>query len=86
MDATKIPAISMEAARINAKLSQVEMAQKMNMSLKTYNDYEQGKKVLRVNQAWLFSEITKYPFNKIIFLTKSTLQVYANLINNQRRR
>lgn len=44
MDTTKIPAISMEAARINAKLSQVEMARKMNMSPKTYNDYEQGKK------------------------------------------
>ena len=70
MDATKIPAISMEAARINAKLSQVEMARKMNMSLKTYNDYEQGKKVLRVNQAWLISEITKYPFKKIIFFNK----------------
>ena len=54
MDATKIPAISMEAARINAKLSQVEMARKMNMSLKTYNDYE----------------ITKYPFNKIIFFNE----------------
>ncbi|MFC0688526.1 helix-turn-helix domain-containing protein [Enterococcus faecalis] len=69
MGTNKIPAISMEAARINAKLSQVEMARKMNMSLKTYNDYEQGKKVLRVNQAWLFSEITKYPFNKIIFFS-----------------
>ncbi|EOS7874097.1 helix-turn-helix transcriptional regulator [Enterococcus hirae] len=68
MNTTKIPAITMEAARINAKLSQVEMARKMNMSPKTYNDYEQGKKVLRVNQAWLFSEITEYPFNKIIFL------------------
>lgn len=78
MDTTKIPAISMEAARINAKLSQVEMARKMNMSPKTYNDYEQGKKVLRVNQAWLFSEITKYPFNKIIFFNaKYTSSVYG---------
>ena len=78
MDTTKIPAISMEAARINAKLSQVEMARKMNMSPKTYNDYEQGKKVLRVNQAWLFSEITKYPFNKIIFFNaKYTSSVHG---------
>ncbi|BDC76547.1 helix-turn-helix domain-containing protein [Enterococcus faecalis] len=78
MDTTKIPAISMEAARINAKLSQVEMARKMNMSPKTYNDYEQGKKVLRVNQAWLFSEITKYPFNKIIFFNvKYTSSVHS---------
>ncbi|MEY8498956.1 helix-turn-helix domain-containing protein [Enterococcus avium] len=71
METAKIPTITMEAARVNANLSQAEMAKKMNMSLKTYNDYEQGKKVLRVNQAWLFSEITAYPFHGIIFFEEN---------------
>lgn len=60
--------ITIEAARVNAGLTQEEVAKKLNWSKKTYIDYELYRIFFRVNKAFEFSSIVNQPLDNIIFL------------------
>ena len=65
--------ISMAAARVNAKLKQNEMAEKLGIDRSSYIRYEKGETIMRLDTAWKFSEIVNIPFAYIDFcLPKST--------------
>lgn len=49
--------ISMRAARVNANISQKEMAKRMNKSQSTVMFWEQGKKVPRVDELKQYCDI-----------------------------
>lgn len=46
--------ITMEAARVNAKLTQAELAEKMGVSRSTVIDWENGKREIRTAYLHLF--------------------------------
>lgn len=58
---------SLKSARVNAGLSQKQMAEMLGVSIGTYQSYEHGKNLMRVDSAKKFSEIVKIPQNKINF-------------------
>lgn len=62
--------ISMEAARINAKLTQSEVAEKMAVSRQTIASWENGKIIPKPAQFKLFCDIVAAPAD-IIFLSKN---------------
>lgn len=57
----------MKSARVRAGLTQLDAAKSLNLSRKTYQEYETGKRVLRVDAAWRFSQVVDIPFEQIIF-------------------
>lgn len=59
---------TLEQARILAGLTQIEMAEKMNMSEKTYIQYEKYRRILRMDQGYEFAKNVNVPFDSIIFL------------------
>ena len=65
--------ISMAAARVNAKLNQQEMAERLGVDRVTYLKYEKGESYMRMDTAWRFAEIANIPFQYIDFcLPKDT--------------
>ena len=58
---------TLKLARTKAGLTQAELAQKLEVSTNTYNDYENYKVFMRIDKAVLFSEIVSIPFDNIIF-------------------
>lgn len=62
--------ISMAAARVNAKLTQTEVAEKMRVSKQTIVNWENGKVIPKPAQFHMFCEICKAP-KDAIFLPKS---------------
>lgn len=58
---------TLEQARILAGLTQLEMSKKMKMSEKTYIQYEKYRRILRMDQAYLFMKHVNVPFDSIIF-------------------
>lgn len=52
--------ISVEAARVNAKLTQEELAEKMGVSRKTICNWESGKKSMRKSNLIAFCTITGF--------------------------
>ncbi|KRL13028.1 helix-turn-helix transcriptional regulator [Schleiferilactobacillus perolens] len=60
--------ITIEAARVNAGLSQYEAAKRLGFSQKTYIDYEKYRKSLRINMAYKLAGLYNQPFDNIIFL------------------
>lgn len=58
---------TLEQARKYAGLSQVEMADKLEMSERWYIQFEKGRKIFRIDLAYKFAEITGVPFKNIIF-------------------
>lgn len=65
--------ISIKAARVNAGLSQKEVADNLDMSVQTYGEYENHKRVFRVDTAVKFSKIVELPFNGILFFDETTV-------------
>lgn len=61
---------TIEQARILGGFTQVEMAEKLGMSEKTYIQYEKYRRVFRVDHALKFVETTKIPMDKIIFFNE----------------
>lgn len=58
---------TIEQARILGGFTQVEIAELLGMSEKTYIQYEKYRRVFRVDHALKFVEVTKIPMDKIIF-------------------
>lgn len=58
---------TIEQARILAGLTQVETAERLGMSEKTYIQYEKYRRVFKMNDGMHFSQIVKRPLSQIIF-------------------
>ncbi len=58
---------TIEQARILGGFTQVEMAQKLGMSEKTYIQYEKYRKIFRMDAALKFVTLTKVNAGDIIF-------------------
>lgn len=59
--------ISIEAARVNAKKTQREMAQYLGLNRDTYRRYERGELAFRMDMAVKFSEGVGIPMSYIDF-------------------
>lgn len=59
---------TIKKARQYSGLTQQEMAKKLGVSTKTYQNYESGKVAMRIDTAKLFSKLTGIELSKIIFL------------------
>lgn len=68
---------TLEQARKYAGLSQVEMAEKLEMSERWYIQFEKGRQIFRIDLAYKFAELTGVPFNSIIFF-EGQLQTNCN--------
>lgn len=58
---------TIEQARILAGLTQVQIADRMGMSEKTYIQYEKYRKIFRMDHAWRFAKITGRELTEIKF-------------------
>lgn len=68
---------TLEQARKYAGLSQVEMAEKLEMSERWYIQFEKGRQIFRIDLAYKFASITGVPFSNIIFF-EGQLQTNCN--------
>ncbi len=59
--------ISMEAARVNAKMTQQEMANALGVDRTSYIRYEKGETIIRLDLAMLFASIVNIPMSYIDF-------------------
>jgi DNA-binding XRE family transcriptional regulator len=59
--------ISLEAARVNAKKTQEEVAQYLGIHRDTYRKYERGELAFRMDMAVKFSEYVNLPLENINF-------------------
>ena len=60
--------ITMKQARIGAKMSQDDIANKLHIHPQTYAKYEKKPEDMSIKNAALFAEIVGVDFNDIIFL------------------
>lgn len=67
MVATNFPKISLEAARVNAKLSQKEAAKSLGVDASTLRNYEKGKSAPSYPMAKKMEQLYNFPFNFIFF-------------------
>lgn len=58
---------TLEQARLLSEMTQIEMAEKMGMSEKTYIQYEKYRRIFRMDQGYNFAQNVKVPFDSIIF-------------------
>lgn len=66
----KEPTLTIAMARAKSGLSQEEMAKKLDVNRITYAAYEKYKQPMRIDKAYLFSEVVDVPFDDIIFFNK----------------
>ena len=59
---------TMRAARANAKLTQKELAAKLNVAKQTIVSWENGKTSPTVDQAQAYCAACKVPFDQVSFL------------------
>lgn len=64
--------IHVNAARVNAGLSQEELAQKMGVSRQTVIMWESNRREMSTAQFFMFCSITGFSADDIILPTKST--------------
>lgn len=64
--------ITLAAARVNAGLTQAELAEKMGVSRATINDWELGKREIRTAYLYALCHITGFSPDDISLPTKST--------------
>ena len=67
----EIPKISLAAARVNAKLSQDEAAEKIGVTRKTLQNYELGKTIPNWETVRKIEEVYQFPAD-YIFLSGSS--------------
>jgi len=65
--------ISLAAARVNAQMTQEEVAKKMNVSKNTVVNWEKGKTEPSISQSKQISKIYNMPLDYIFLPTKSNL-------------
>lgn len=65
-------------ARILAGFTQIEMAERLGMSEKTYIQYEKYRKVFRMNDGLNFSKTTGIPLDKIIFFEEELQKICSS--------
>ena len=66
-----MPRITLEAARINAKLTQRQLAEILEISVGTVNNWENGKSEPSLSQLRKISEISGIPMDFIFVPEKS---------------
>lgn len=64
--------ITLEAARVNTGLTQVELAEKMGVSRQSVIDWENGKREMRTPYFILFCHITGFSEDDILLPKRST--------------
>lgn len=65
--------ITLEAARVNANLTQREAAKRLGCTRATLQNYEKGRTVPDWNMVRKIEEVYSYPADHINFLASSTL-------------
>lgn len=58
---------TIDQARILAGFTQIQLAEKLGMSEKTYIQYEKYRKVFTMDLAYRFCELTKMDMKNVIF-------------------
>lgn len=71
---------TIEQARILGGYNQLDIAPKLGMSEKTYIQYEKYRKVMRMDTAQRFSELTRIDLGNIIFFNPE-LQIICSKRN-----
>lgn len=66
-----MPRISLESARVNAKLTQAGLAEKLGVSKNTVNNWENGKGEPSLSQLRKISELSGIPMDFIFVPEKS---------------
>jgi len=64
--------ITMEAARVNAGLTQAALAEKMGVSRATVIDWESGKREIKTAYLYMFCRLTGFSEDDILLPMKST--------------
>lgn len=64
--------ITLEAARVNAGLTQAQLAEKMDVSRQSVIDWENGKREMRTAYFYLFCQLTGFSTDDILLPEKST--------------
>lgn len=70
-----MPKITLEAARVNTGLTQVELAEKMGVSRESVVAWENGKRDMKAAHLFKFCQITGFDYNDISLPKVSTLSV-----------
>ena len=68
----RMPKIHINAARINAGMSQEELAKRMGVTRQTVNAWERNKREMTTPQVFMFCSITGFSSDDIILPKKST--------------
>ena len=63
--------ITLAAARINAGLTQIQVASEMHVSKQTVVNWEKGKTEMQINQARKLSDLYKMPLDYIFLPSTS---------------
>jgi len=81
--------ISLAAARVNARMTQEEVAKKLNVGKSTIVSWEKGEREPKIGQAMTLSNIYKIPIDYIFLPNNPTLSektiAQCDIINQERR-
>lgn len=72
--------------KMKPEMTQGDMAEKMSVSRKTYNEWEQAKRVPDALQMWQLSQITQQPISYFYGVTETVqpdLQAQIDAIRNE---
>lgn len=69
---------TIEQARILGGFNQLDLAPKLGMSEKTYIQYEKYRKIMRMDTAYKFSELTNIDLGNIIFFTPELQKICSS--------
>ena len=64
--------ITLAAARVNAGMTQEDLASRLNIAKQTLVDWERGKSEPKISQARELSDILSMPLDYIIFLPRES--------------
>lgn len=64
--------ITIEAARVNAGMTQSQLGEKMGVSRQTVADWENGKREMKTAYLYMFCRLTGFSEDDIIVPIKST--------------
>ena len=65
--------ISLAAARVNAKLTQKEAAEKLNVSNKTLNSWETGKTMPKADMIAKLCDLYSVGYDNLVFLPNNSV-------------